>query len=158
MNTKTNAIGLLKATAKQPSRGSGNYSKVDRKPNSSLWVLLWIAALILSFTVEVSAADYVIVVDVSGSMTGSVSHRNRDVRITVVQEALKRYLPALPQESRVDLTAFSSGILSEPTLWPPFNQSLGDPKSSLRFPRRRYRQAGFNQRSDFLFSLWRSLL
>lgn len=59
------------------------------------------------------AADFVIVVDVSGSMITPVSKRDDRIRIAVVQKALQQYLPALPAGSRVDLIAFSTGIVSE---------------------------------------------
>ena len=72
-----------------------------------------IVLLILLLATVSRAADYVIVVDVSGSMTDAVSSRDKRIRITVVQEALRQYLPALPPGARVDLIAFSSGVVSE---------------------------------------------
>ena len=62
---------------------------------------------------RVQAADFVIVVDVSGSMGSAISNHDNRVRVTVVQEALRQYLPVLPSGSRVDLIAFNSGIVSD---------------------------------------------
>jgi PKD repeat protein len=69
--------------------------------------------LILATMVSANAADYVLVVDTSGSMRDPVSDRDKRIRITVVQKALREYLPALPQPSRVYLIAFNTGIVSE---------------------------------------------
>ena len=74
----------------------------------------WIATLAVMLTAgSVQAADFVIVVDVSGSMADRVSRQDKRVRIAVVQDALRQYLPALPAGSRVDLIAFNSGIVAE---------------------------------------------
>lgn len=59
------------------------------------------------------ASDYVLVVDVSGSMLENVAKRDKRVRIEVVQNALRQYVPALPTGSRIHLMAFGTGILSE---------------------------------------------
>lgn len=73
-----------------------------------MWVLL---AMLLATTCK--SADFVIVVDVSGSMSETISRHDKRVRITIVQDALRQYLPALPSGSRVDLIAFNNGIVSE---------------------------------------------
>jgi len=84
------------------------------QPPSS-WKLLHRLCLlvILATMVSANAADYVLVVDTSGSMRDPVSDRDKRVRTTVVQKALREYLPALPQPSRVYLIAFNTGIVSE---------------------------------------------
>ena len=69
--------------------------------------------LLMASTLGMIAADCVIVVDTSGSMRESVSGKDKRMRIGVVQNALREYLPALPQPSRVCLIAFNSGIVSE---------------------------------------------
>jgi PKD repeat protein len=74
----------------------------------------WAAALVVILMIgSVQAADFVIVVDVSGSMTDPVGRHDKRVRITVVQDALRQYLPALPAGSRIDLIAFNTGIVAE---------------------------------------------
>lgn len=81
---------------------------------SGLRSAFWAAALaVMLMAGSVRAADFVIVVDVSGSMAERVSRQDKRVRVTVVQEALRQYLPALPSGSRVDLIAFNSGIVSD---------------------------------------------
>jgi hypothetical protein len=78
----------------------------------------WIA-LLMVFLMAVSAgatsqgADFVIAVDVSGSMSSAIGRNDKRVRIAVVQESLRQYLPGLPSGSRLDLIAFNSGIVSE---------------------------------------------
>ncbi len=59
------------------------------------------------------AADYVIVVDTSGSMTNSVSQSDEQKRIIKVQDALRSWLQALPFGSRLTLISFNSGIQSQ---------------------------------------------
>lgn len=59
------------------------------------------------------AADYVIVVDTSGSMTKNVSPSDSQNRITTVQNALRSWLRALPLGSRLTLISFNSGIQSQ---------------------------------------------
>jgi hypothetical protein len=68
--------------------------------------------LLLSVTVS-WGADYVTAVDVSGSMASAIGVQDKRVRINVVQDGLRQYLPALPSGSRVYLIAFNSGIVSE---------------------------------------------
>ena len=75
------------------------------------WIMWALMAFLLATTCK--SADFVIVVDVSGSMSEAISHHDKRVRITVVQDALRQYLPALPLGTRVDLIAFNSGIVSE---------------------------------------------
>ena len=70
-------------------------------------------ALLLASSIAASAGDYVLVVDTSGSMKEHVSAKDNRVRIAVVQRALRDYLPALPQPSRVCMIAFNSGIVLE---------------------------------------------
>ncbi len=62
---------------------------------------------------SLQAADYVIVVDTSGSMTRSVSPSDSQNRITTVQNALQSWLQALPLGSRLTLVSFNSGIQSQ---------------------------------------------
>ena len=66
-----------------------------------------------SFLFQAFAADYVIVVDTSGSMTEAISKSDRRIRIATVQEALANYLNTLPRDSRVYLLSFNTGIRSE---------------------------------------------
>lgn len=75
--------------------------------------LLATAALILLTASSVGAADFVFVVDTSGSMVEPISKRDGRVRITTVQEALRNYLSVLPADSRLSLISFNSGISSE---------------------------------------------
>lgn len=77
--------------------------------------LVGIVALFVLFTTSwfARANDFVLVVDVSGSMVTKVSNHDSRVRIKVVQDALNQYLPALPPGARVRLIAFSSGIVSD---------------------------------------------
>ena len=72
-----------------------------------------IAILTLFSVVGVKAGDYVLVVDTSGSMIDRISAKDNRIRITVVQNALREYLPALPWPSRVTLISFNTGIVSE---------------------------------------------
>ena len=62
---------------------------------------------------SLQAADYVIVVDTSGSMTRNISTNDKRVRITTVQNALQSWLQALPLGSRLTLISFNSGIQSQ---------------------------------------------
>jgi len=71
------------------------------------------AGLVFTYASVAMAGDYVIVVDTSGSMNGAVSAKDGRGRIAVVDHALRDYLPALPQPSRVHLIAFNSGIVAE---------------------------------------------
>ncbi len=89
---------------------SKTFYKRRMGPNLALWALAFVMMAMVS---SVHAADFVIVVDVSGSMAGAVSRQDNRVRVTVVQEALRQYLPALPSGSRVDLIAFNAGIVSD---------------------------------------------
>lgn len=82
----------------------------NQRPLARILGLL-IAALL--FTVAAHAADFVLMVDTSGSMNGRISAKDQRIRITVVEQALRDYLPALPQPSKVHLLAFNSGIVSE---------------------------------------------
>ena len=75
--------------------------------------LLATAAFILLTACAAGAADFVFVVDTSGSMTESISKRDARIRITTVQEALRNYLSVLPVDSRLSLISFNSGISSE---------------------------------------------
>jgi len=87
-----------------------NCRKLRRGLPWAFWLLVFAMMVVVG---KAQAADFVIVVDVSGSMAGPVSSHDNRVRVTVVQEALRQYLPALPSESRVDLIAFNSGIVSD---------------------------------------------
>jgi PKD repeat protein len=81
------------------------------------WLLFRVPVLIVVLLILAGlvarAADYVILVDTSGSMTEHVSAKDKRVRIEVVQQALNDYLPALPLPSRVYLMAFNSGLVSQ---------------------------------------------
>ncbi len=90
-----------------PTKILGGFS---RQVRSALYML--VAAVALS-ACNAQAGDFVIVVDVSGSMSDAISSQDKRVRVTVVQEALRQYLPALPSGSRIDLIAFNSGIVAE---------------------------------------------
>lgn len=99
--------------------GSSTTFAMKKARDLSSWLrsAFWAAALVVILMVgSVQAADFVIVVDVSGSMAEPISRQDKRVRVTVVQEALRQYLPALPTGSRVDLIAFSTGIISEKQL------------------------------------------
>ena len=56
--------------------------------------------------------SHVLLVDVSGSMNEAISSKDPRIRIDVVQQALQRYLDALPDTSRVLLMSFNEGVLS----------------------------------------------
>ncbi|MFA5262332.1 MAG: PKD domain-containing protein [Opitutaceae bacterium] len=77
---------------------------------------LLFAGLMTLASAVAHAGDYVLVVDTSGSMTGRVSSKDKRIRIEIVQQALRDYLPALPPSSRVHLLAFNSGIVAEKEL------------------------------------------
>jgi PKD repeat protein len=79
----------------------------------SLIVANLIALLTLLSVLVANAGDYVLVVDTSGSMNGRISAKDNRIRIAVVQNALREYLPALPWPSRVYLIAFNTGIVSQ---------------------------------------------
>jgi len=85
-------------------------TKLGTKIRSAHW-----NAVVMVFLMAVAGwgADFVVAVDVSGSMSTPIGRRDPRVRIAVVQEGLRQYLPALPAGSRVDLIAFNSGIVSE---------------------------------------------
>jgi von Willebrand factor type A domain len=87
------------------------------KPGKVIRYASWNPVLIVLMVLLVAAtswgADYVTAVDVSGSMSSTIGRHDQRVRINVVQEGLRQYLPALPSGSRVDLIAFNSGIVSE---------------------------------------------
>jgi len=72
-----------------------------------------ISLLTLLSVLGAKAGDYVLVVDTSGSMNERISTKDNRVRIAVVQNALREYLPALPWPSRVYLIAFNTGVVSE---------------------------------------------
>src|ERR1039458_2504572 len=84
------------------------------KPGTKIRSAHW-NAVVMVFLMAVAGwgADFVVAVDVSGSMSTPIGRRDTRVRIAVVQEGLRQYLPALPPGSRVDLIAFNSGIGSE---------------------------------------------
>lgn len=60
----------------------------------------------------VMGGSHVLLVDVSGSMNEAISSKDPRIRINVVQQALQRYLDALPDSSRVLLMSFNEGVLS----------------------------------------------
>ncbi len=72
-----------------------------------VFLLLAFAFLVGGF---LQAADYVIVVDTSGSMTKNISAVDKRIRISTVQDALQSWLQALPLGSRLTLISFNSGI------------------------------------------------
>jgi len=49
-------------------------------------------------------------------MTSAISRKDRRVRITTVQEAMRNYLNAIPADSRATLISFNTGIASEKEL------------------------------------------
>jgi len=84
------------------------------KPGTKVRSAYWNAVLMVFLMAAASwGADFVTAVDVSGSMSTAIGRHDKRVRINVVQEGLRQYLPALPSGSRVDLIAFNSGIVSE---------------------------------------------
>ncbi len=85
----------------------------ERFVSGWLMVLWTVALAVMLIAGTARAADYVIVVDVSGSMTDAIGKKDKRVRVAVVQEELQRFLPALPTGSRVNLLAFNKGIVSE---------------------------------------------
>lgn len=93
-----------------------SHSNRSRSPRSARAFVLGVFVLALFHVCSAIAGDYVLVVDVSGSMLDNVAKRDKRVRIEVVQDALRQYLPALPAGSRVHLMAFGTGILSEEEL------------------------------------------
>lgn len=104
----------------RPSKGTkgdgGNCHFVKTIINvcTGMMSVFWAVAMgVTLLASNVRAADYVIVVDVSGSMADPISRQDKRIRVTTVQEALRQYLPALPEGSRVDLLAFNNGIVSE---------------------------------------------
>ena len=72
-------------------------------------VALFVAVIILIISLA-EAADFVLVVDVSGSMQTAVAAKGGKSRIVVVQEALRNYIIALPLGSRVMVVAFNDGL------------------------------------------------
>jgi PKD repeat protein len=67
-----------------------------------------IALFVVLFEIMIThAADFVVVIDTSGSMQTPVHAKGGRSRVAVVQEALRNYLSALPLESRVTIVAFN---------------------------------------------------
>src|ERR1035437_8448314 len=116
--TGATAVGTLEKFSLWPNGFSGRGSPQDQLGSRGAIAqrcsnLLATAALILLAACSAGAADFVFVVDTSGSMTESISRRDGRIRITTVQEALRNYLSVLPVDSRLSLISFNSGISSE---------------------------------------------
>ena len=58
-------------------------------------------------------ADYVVVVDTSSTMNERVSRKDSSIRIKKVQTALEDYFRRLPNESRLYLVSFNTGVIFE---------------------------------------------
>jgi len=56
------------------------------------------------------AADFVILLDCSGSMREGVKHMSGQMRITVVEKSARNYIQSLPSGSRLKLIAFNDTI------------------------------------------------
>jgi hypothetical protein len=82
----------------QTSARSHSANILGRNRGSIHILTLLTAIIVLLLPLHTRAGDYVIVVDVSGSMTERVSPKDKRIRVVVVQEALRQYLPALPQK------------------------------------------------------------
>jgi len=74
---------------------------------------MWPILLLFFVSTVCHAADLVIVVDTSGSMKDPISRTDRRVRLATVQQALESYLNALPEDTRIFLISFNTGIASE---------------------------------------------
>ncbi len=77
---------------------------VQLQLNTAISITLFVFLLA---AVSVRGADYVLATDVSGSMNSPVSAKGGKSRVAIVQEALRNYLAALPQGSRVTMIAFN---------------------------------------------------
>ena len=81
--------------------------------------LLALAAILVTGTSVSNAADYVIAVDISGSMRWDKEGKRLEEgdpgksRIEIIRPALLQYVSQLPDESRVYLISFNSGVVSE---------------------------------------------
>jgi PKD repeat protein len=110
----------MKASRESRVQPSAGRTAAGPGLNSSVlprcWTIL-VAALAVGFFACTPApswaSDYVFVVDTSGSMIGPVSRAKPDIRIKVVQSALRDFCGRLPLGSRVYLMSFSTGITSE---------------------------------------------
>ncbi len=77
---------------------------VQSRLNAAASVVLLILVLAAA---SVRGADYVLATDVSGSMITPVSANGGKSRVAIVQEALRNYIAALPEGSRVTIIAFN---------------------------------------------------
>jgi PKD repeat protein len=110
-NTQSSGSAVMAERLETQPRSIPQHSANSKLANCVIWI---IALLVLITTNQFArAGDYVLVVDVSGSMVTRVSAADNRVRIKVVQDALNQYLPALPRGSRVRLIAFNSEIVSD---------------------------------------------
>ena len=85
---------------------------ISHKFDCSLKTQLLLVWLVCLLSIESIATDYVFVVDTSGSMTQAISRKDRRIRITTVQEAMRNYLNAIPADSRATLISFNTGTAS----------------------------------------------
>ncbi|MCI0539317.1 MAG: PKD domain-containing protein [Verrucomicrobiales bacterium] len=76
------------------------------QPKLNAATVIMLLILVLA-AVSVRGADYVLAMDVSGSMISPVSAKGGKSRVATVQEAVRNYLAALPQGSRVTMIAFN---------------------------------------------------
>ena len=87
---------------------------VSSPPTRSVSLRLAILSLLFALAGNLAfSADYVFVVDTSGSMTGKISSKDPRIRITTVQEAMRSYLNAIPPDTRATFISFNTGIASE---------------------------------------------
>ena len=69
----------------------------DRQTRSIIHLCHWLwLLLVVASTSAGTAGDYVLVVDTSGSMRDRVSSRDSRMRIGVVENAMREYLPGAP--------------------------------------------------------------
>lgn len=74
---------------------------------------LFLSLLLCGWCLPLKAELYIIVVDTSGSMLEPVSKTDPRIRMPIVQEALARYLLALPEGAQVRLISFNKGIITD---------------------------------------------
>lgn len=85
--------------------------------NATHWIASVVAAWILG-AMAAPAADFVLAVDVSGSMRWNEAGQRippgvGPSRIEIIRPALERYLESLPDDSRVYLLSFNDGIVDK---------------------------------------------
>ncbi len=110
--------------------------------------------LALLASAALTGADFVIVVDTSGSMTQKISRRDKRIRITTVQQALRTWLQALPSESRLTLISFNSGIQSKREV---IFQNPGDRQQALQWVEEQDEEAKRNGNTHLWTTLHQAL-